>query len=344
MKLKNYFHVLLAIFLLIPVSIVFADYIPDFPHFMYRMEVEDFSEDFLTLGKTYYSLPILDPYAAGLSDSYLLKKYETNDSVHIMADGLAGGGMNSYETLINAIEAYFGADVSQSVRENFPREDFGIDDDKKTFDEKDGYIFWYLAGNNHRGYAITITREPIFTDLIDWEYQWEADSVIWLFGEGIISGIGNKLFAPNNNITRAQFAVLFARTMGISGSEYNGSFPDVPDGLYYTGIVEMMVKMGYIKGYADGYFHPDNTISYQDVFLLAYRYLEDNDLLSEGTWDTVNISDHIELDEYVKQAIDELYDLNLIRYPYLEVVREPGTRIRIAEFLCGVREYMKYRT
>jgi len=320
---------------------VFASDEPNSPVFMYRMEVEDFGDDFKTLGKRYLSIPILDPWNPGSTESYTLLKDETNDSVYIQADGLAGGSLNSYETLVNAVEAYFGADASQFVRENFIREDFGID--KKTYEEIGDYLFTYLAGNNHRGYGIRIKRDPIFLDLVGWDIPWEDSAVIFLFGEGIINGVGNNLFAPSDSITRAQYAVLFARAMEISEGEYMGSFPDVPDGEYYTGAVEAMAQLGYITGYEDGYFYPDNTISYQDMFLLAYRYLRGNNLLPDGDWGSITISDQIELDEYVKEAIDELYRRSLIRYPYIETARESGTRIQIAEFVYGVMDYISCR-
>jgi len=332
---------IILIILCIPSSVILASDGPDFPHFMYRMEVEDFGEDFKTPGKRYSGLPILDPWFPGSTESYSVGKYESNDSVYIEAGGLGGGSQYCYETLLNAVEAYFGANASQFIKDNFPREDFGIDDDKKTFEEIGDYVFTYLAGNNLRGYGVKIKRAPIFLDLIDWEDPTEDYAVIELYGEGIVYGIGNNLFAPSDNITRAQVAVLFTRAMGIAEGEYEGAFTDVPDGLYYTGAVEKMAELGYMTGNGDGYFYPGNTISYQDVFLLAYRYLRDYDLLPAGSWGSLVISDHIELDDYVREAINELYMRSLIRYQLVEAAREPGTRIRIAEFLNGVLNYIR---
>ena len=354
MNIKRLFYTILCIIIVIPVIIVVAadnENEIDYPHFMYRMEVGDFGDDFKTVGKRYQSLPIIVPFGVSdAEDSYILYKSETNEYVEISVDGYAGGGENSYETLINAVEAYFGGDTAQFVRDSFDYIAFNEMDGNYS-EEVDGYIFRLIIGNNHRGYSITIKREPIFLDLILAEEDWqtmrplEVESVIELFGEGIIQGVGNRMFDPDANVTRAQFAVMFARLINFGDGEYKGSFSDVPDKKWYTGAVEAIAEMGYIIGY-NGMFFPDDTISFQDMFVVVYRYLKDNDLLpAENKYTTPVITEfmeknNMEFDGYAGIAIDELYARGLIRFIYLDYVCESAARIQIADFLNGIRKYI----
>jgi hypothetical protein len=156
--------------------------------------------------------------------------------------------------------------------------------------------------------------------------------------------MGNGIFAPDSNITRAQFAVMFTRLIGASQVGYKGVFTDVAEGQWYTAAVETIADMGYIKGYGDGKFHPSDTITYQDMFVIAYQYLADNNLLAEGYKQSIIITDfmekeNMEFGDYAKTAVNELYAYGLIRYPYLEFIRKPCTRIHVAEFLNGVRNF-----
>ena len=48
-----------------------------------------------------------------------------------------------------------------------------------------------------------------FTDIKDG--QWYANAVNWAAGKGIVAGIGNNMFAPNNPITREQLATMLWR-------------------------------------------------------------------------------------------------------------------------------------
>jgi hypothetical protein len=307
----------------------------DSTRFMYHMEAEDFGDGFKTLGKRYMSAPIIVPYAISApDDSYYLRKSEGNEYVDIAADGYGGWGEHSYTTLVNAVEAYFGGDAARFVRDNFDYAEFfpGGKQDVQIGD----YTFRWIRGNNHSGYGIKVRRAPVFIDLVGYE-SFDINAVIDLVGEGVIKGMGNGIFAPDESVTRAQFAVMLARLLGVSGGEYKGHFADVPQGEWYAAAVEAFAGMGYIRGYGDGKFHPGDIISYQDMFAFTYNCLRDMDMLPEVYRDPPNISDNIDgIADYAKTAIDELYARGLVNLAHLETAGAPGSRIRVAAFLSGI--------
>lgn len=77
-------------------------------------------------------------------------------------------------------------------------------------------------------------------------------------------------------MTRAQFASLMVRVLGVSGSGENltaSPFKDVPDTAWYAGAVRDAYASGLISGYPGGLFKPEALISRQELAVLAWAAL-----------------------------------------------------------------------
>lgn len=60
-------------------------------------------------------------------------------------------------------------------------------------------------------------------------YDWARASIEKFSDEGIIEGKGDGQFAPEDNVTRAEFAKMLALTFGIAPSDEKSHYTDVPD-------------------------------------------------------------------------------------------------------------------
>ena len=84
---------------------------------------------------------------------------------------------------------------------------------------------------------------------------WYAAAVNTLASLGIVNGIGNNQFAPERQITRAEFTVIAMRFGKLDTSGAN-IFTDVKaDDWFYDQVVGA-IKYGWIGGYTDGSFRP----------------------------------------------------------------------------------------
>ncbi len=102
-----------------------------------------------------------------------------------------------------------------------------------------------------------INSNNVFTDVP--ENEWYADAVNWAASKGIVNGYGNGIFAPNDNITREQLAVMlwqYAQKPNYNNKEL--SFHDVQqisdyasDALYWA------VENGILNGYEDSTLRPN---------------------------------------------------------------------------------------
>lgn len=114
--------------------------------------------------------------------------------------------------------------------------------------------------------AITVS----FSDVPDG--AWYSDAVNTLASLGMIKGVGDNKFEPDRSITRAEFTAIAMRfTKGTADGE--NSFSDVSaDDWFYAQVVGS-AKYGWISGYPDGTFRPNNTITRAEVTTIVNRML-----------------------------------------------------------------------
>lgn len=100
-----------------------------------------------------------------------------------------------------------------------------------------------------------------------------------LNGIGIFEGDENGNLHPEKNVTRAEMAAILMKTMGAKtvGEALSTSFSDMDENHWASGYVFAAVKMGFINGYEDKSFKPDNTVSFFEavkmiVAALNYEY------------------------------------------------------------------------
>ena len=127
-----------------------------------------------------------------------------------------------------------------------------------------------------------LTAENGFEDV--GEGDWYNTAVSTLVKLGIISGRSDTSFDPDAPITRAEFATLFAR-FDESGTEPAGGFSDL-SGHWARESVGRAAALGWIDGYEDGSFRPDNRITRAEAMTMVNRVLnrnpaEEEDLLPD---------------------------------------------------------------
>ncbi|HIU10618.1 MAG TPA: S-layer homology domain-containing protein [Candidatus Avidehalobacter gallistercoris] len=110
-----------------------------------------------------------------------------------------------------------------------------------------------------------------FVDVAD--NAWYAKPVNTLASLGIIKGVGDNRFDPNRAITRAEFTVI---AMGFAELDTGGKniFTDVDEDDWFYDQVVGSIQYGWINGYEDGSFRPNNTITRAEVTTITNRLLD----------------------------------------------------------------------
>ncbi len=109
---------------------------------------------------------------------------------------------------------------------------------------------------------VTVTLETItFTDVFPSHRNYEA--IRFLTYLGVLEGYDDGSFLPNESINRAELMkVMVYGWLGQApdAETYRDCFPDVTDE-WYAPYVCYAYEEGWVQGYVDGYFHPENTVS-----------------------------------------------------------------------------------
>lgn len=106
--------------------------------------------------------------------------------------------------------------------------------------------------------------------------DWHVPYVSYVLNKGIMTGKGENLFAPSENLSRAQFATVLYRIAGSPNADYSVVFPDVPDGMFFTmpAMWASQEEVAVITGYEDGRFAPGDMINREQMATMLYRYAE----------------------------------------------------------------------
>lgn len=115
--------------------------------------------------------------------------------------------------------------------------------------------------------ALAAETNTTFTDVTDTTQYSEA--ILTLAKLGVINGYdenGVKLFKPEGGITRAEFAAVITRAMGIAETVGGTSpFTDVPESHWAVKNIIASTDRGITNGMGDGTFAPDANVTYEQA-------------------------------------------------------------------------------
>ena len=157
-----------------------------------------------------------------------------------------------------------------------------------------------------------LTAENTFTDVVDG--QWCNKSVSTMAKLGIVKGRTAEIFDPNAPITRAEFAVICAR-FDTKQTNGNNNFSDI-SGHWAEAEIKRAAALGWIAGYADGTFRPNDYITRAQAVTMINRVLhrlpeKESDLLAnqivwpdnpETFWGYLAIQEATNSHEYERKA------------------------------------------
>lgn len=121
--------------------------------------------------------------------------------------------------------------------------------------------------------------------------------------KGYIAGYPDHTFRPAKSMTRAEAAAILARLCKLTGGD--STKPDFKDADgWYNAAINDVVKAGYMKGYPDGSFKPDQPITRAEFAVILSHVLKDETTPSPFK-DTAG--------HWAKDAIDKAYAQGIIK-------------------------------
>lgn len=138
---------------------------------------------------------------------------------------------------------------------------------------------------------------PAFSDVDD---ENVLKAVKRLNAFGIVDGYEDGTYRPERTIKRSEFAKLLVTALGLDNAAQaamgSSQFSDIAGNEWFAGYVEVAAGQGLVKGYPDGTFRPENTVTYGEAITMLVRALGYKDEWLPGSWPGNYIAKAAELD------------------------------------------------
>jgi len=140
------------------------------------------------------------------------------------------------------------------------------------------------TGNIYIGYGDRTVTLPVQVgvmsiDFDDTTEHWAREYIGKLAARGVLHGMGNNLFVPDGNLTRAQFLTMLSKTLYNVDmtSTQETPFTDVPADEWYYDVVRWGYENGIVSGVSETLFAPGDNITREQMTVMLCnfaRYLE----------------------------------------------------------------------
>ena len=106
---------------------------------------------------------------------------------------------------------------------------------------------------------------PVFGDIAG---HWAQSDIEEMYRRGVVSGVTDTTFEPDRAVTRAEFATLVSRALGLTASP--SGFSDTEPGAWYDGYAGAVSAAGLMQGY-DNQFRPDDLITREEMAVVVAK-------------------------------------------------------------------------
>ncbi len=180
-----------------------------------------------------------------------------------------------------------------------------------------------------------VAEEPLFDDVkADSKY---FDSLAYLKKMGVISGFEDNSFRPYQELKRAELVktLVGAKKLYPLALNFNSCFKDV-NNQWFAPSVCMAKEKGWVNGYTDGSFHPDESLTKSEALKIIMSAFE---ITPDSTTPVLNMFEDLDKDAWYYPYVNTALSRKLIDdNPNLELYKPdaPALRGDVAQIIYRV--------
>lgn len=127
---------------------------------------------------------------------------------------------------------------------------------------------WTLKSTTNSIYGV-VEFNKSFSDV---KGHWSQQYVEPMASKLLVEGYTNGTFRPDREITRAEFATIIVRALGLSSKDASkANFTDVSASDWFADEVAIAAEAGIINGYPNGTFKPNENITREELAAMVVR-------------------------------------------------------------------------
>ena len=194
--------------------------------------------------------------------------------------------------------------------------------------------YTFTMPNGQVTVTVTFAEAPLpFPDVA--EGDWFYDAVRYAYETGLMDGVGDNLFAPNSETTRAQLVTILYRLEGEPEVSGTSGFTDVEADTWYTDAVAWAAANGIVNGVSETEFAPGKDITREQLATILFRYAEAKGYDVSARADLSAYPDADQIQSYAAESVAWAVAEGLIQGFEDNTLRPAGnaTRAQIATIL-----------
>ncbi|MBR3994173.1 MAG: S-layer homology domain-containing protein, partial [Clostridia bacterium] len=196
-----------------------------------------------------------------------------------------------------------------------------------------------LAGKNADVKKMNISNPgKTFADIVGHKDKTAIES---LASRGIINGKSENSFEPESNMTRAEFATIIARGLGLP-QKSNVIFKDVTTNDWFYNYVGTAYSYGIIKGVSENEFNPNGTITREEAAVMVTRAAKlcgmDTEMDALSIRDSLaQFFDYVKASDWSQSSLAFCYNEKILDDSVMDIEpKESVTRAEIASMLYNM--------
>ena len=119
---------------------------------------------------------------------------------------------------------------------------------------------------------IPVVNKIIYKDL--GEYSWAKEYIEESAAKGLLTGKEEGIYAPDENVTRAEFVTLLVKALDLELVEKTSNFIDVSKEDWFHDYIVTAESCGLISEIDSDKFNPESSITRQDIVIMVGKALE----------------------------------------------------------------------
>lgn len=145
-------------------------------------------------------------------------------------------------------------------------------------------------------------------DFADTATHWARDYIGKLAARGIVNGMGNNYYLPDDSLTRAQFLTMLAKTLsGLDVTQATpAGFADVPAAEWYYNYVNWGFETGIVKGMDEVTFAPNEKITREQMAIMLDNFSTNTGLVLPEMNAEVSFTDNGLISPWAVDAVNKI--------------------------------------
>ena len=174
--------------------------------------------------------------------------------------------------------------------------------------------------------APVIPGSELYADVhsTDWFYE----MVKYVTENGYMNGIGDNLFAPNANLSRAMVAQILYAMEGKPSVTEAGTFSDVVQGDWFADAVNWAASQGVVAGFENGTFQPNVDVTREQLAVILNSYAKMKEKDGTVTADLTGFVDAAQISEWAVSGVRWAAEKGIISGKPGNILDPKGTATR----------------